>query len=160
MKRLIFLLILFPSILTAQVMPKHSAGIVLMPDYGMGVNYSRYFGHVGVYGSYAHTIVGFSSRRFDTSQKISAGAVFLLFSANTRYPFYIQAGTSYNTYKGLQPYNKRNPHTAQPFDYQVGVGSMANRVSVGFRYDILKNEASVDLAYNFGRQLIKHKHRR
>jgi hypothetical protein len=157
MKTLIPVLFFICIEIEAQVIPKQSAGITLMPDFGAGVVYSRYFGHVGFYGSYAHTIMGFSPRRFDSSQKLSAGAVFLFYSANTKYPFYIQAGGSFNTYKNLQT---KEPHASQPFDYQVGIGEMFNYLNVGFRYDVYKNEASVDLQWNFGRQLIKYKHNR
>jgi hypothetical protein len=142
---------------SCQFMPKRSVGITLMPDYGMGVIYSQYFGHVGVYGSYAHTILGFSSRRFDSSQKASLGIILLSYGPNTKYPFAFSIGTDYNTYKGLQPDYKKNPHTGQPFDLQLGVSKMVNLINVGFRYDVFKNEASVDLSVNFGRQLIKYR---
>jgi hypothetical protein len=160
MRIFIFLLILIPSILSAQVMPKQSAGISLMPDYGAGVNYSRYFGHVGVYGSYAHTIMGFSTRRFDSSQKISTGLIYLIFDNSTKYPFCFLAGTSYNTYKDVNPFYAKDKHTTQPFDLQLGVSSMIDLFNVGFRYDVMKHEASVDFSMNFGKQVIRHKNRR
>lgn len=141
-------------------MPKHSIGVTLLPDYGMGGIYTRYYDHLGFYGSYGHTIAGFSARRFDTAQKIAIGTQYLIFNANTSYPSWFSAGVSYNTYKGMDANYAKVKYASQPWDCQLGFGLMIQLIDVGFRYDLLKNEGQLDILINFGHRLIKQKHLR
>ena len=159
MKTLTFLYLFTFSTCTAQlIMPVRSVGITVLPDYGLGVIYTQYFNHIGIYTSYAHTILDFS-KRYDSSQKISFGCQYLFFNKMSNYPLILSLGTSYNTYQGARTVY-RNPYTLQPFDVQAGFGMMLNGFNVGFRYDVFKNEAMVDVSWNIGKQLAKFKHKR
>ena len=136
-------------------MPRHAAGLSVLPDFGFGLNYTKYVGHVGAYAGYAHNLKVFTRNRFDNSQKISAGLVVLFFNRITKYPGFLTAGASYNTYSGVIPFYAANKRAMQPYDVQIGGGAILDRVAIGVRYDVIRNDMSVDLKINFGRQIIK-----
>lgn len=141
-------------------MPKRAFGLTILPDYGFGLSYTHYAGHVAAYASYDHNLKIYSGNRFDKSQKISAGIAYLFFDNTTKYPGYLSLGASYNTYADVIPFYAANKKAMQPYDLQLGTGAIINHIAVGFRYDIIKNDAMIDLKVNFGRKIIKQKYTR
>jgi hypothetical protein len=54
----------------------------------------------------------------------------------------------------LHSYNKQSPQEFQrivtyPISLELGCGTYLNRLSVGFRFDIIKNESSIDIGIKF-----------
>ena len=54
----------------------------------------------------------------------------------------------------LHSYNKQSPQEFQrivtfPLSMELGCGTYLNRLSVGFRFDIIKNESSIDIGIKF-----------
>ena len=157
MKRLTFLFLFICSIASGQqIGPKYSAGISLLPDYGMGVIAHKYMGHVGIYAGYSHSILDFSYRN-TPAQKISIGGEYICYQKKTRFPFIVSVGVSYNTY--TEP-NDLNYQSIMPLDLQIGWGCMIKRINWGFRYDVFKKDASMDLTVNFGRRILKYNYKR
>ena len=156
MKALSFLFLFLFSTLSAQISPKRAVGVSLLPDYGAGVIYTQYFGHIAPYASYSHTIMHFSTR-YDIANKVAIGASYVFFKRTTYLPGYLTAGMSYNWYETGVNYITQSRYTTMPCDLQLGFGIVLKSVNVGFRYDCFKKDASVDVSWNFGRNIMKFK---
>ena len=112
-------------------------------DRGIGIGYRTDKGYISVsHGEYK------LNKGYMEHSKIAFGGVL-----SPKYS--IHSGQSFVTIGlALHSYNKQSPQEFQrivtyPLSLELGAGSSLDRLTVGFRYDILKNESSLDVGIKF-----------
>jgi hypothetical protein len=143
MRKLLFLLFI-PFTLQAQNVVSVSYSVV---DRGWGVKYDRLFDNVGLYvapekGTY-HLLQGTVSH-----MKIATG-ILVKFNPGYEYNPFFSLGFAYHKFWGEDRLWNIEKRTFEPMSLEFGVGNCFNRVNIGFRLDVIKNEGTIDLGYKF-----------
>lgn len=114
-------------------------------DLGIGIGYRT----KNMYAVVSHGEYKLSKGYMEHS-KIALGGVL--------YPQYNRDSDEYASFVTfglcLHSYNKQSPQEFQrivtyPLSFELGVGAYINKFSLAFRFDIIKNESSIDIGIKF-----------
>ena len=149
MKKLTTLLLLLICLtLSAQERPLRyrniTGGTFQFIDLGYGLNYTRLISNYGIYGVVSngkyYLIGGYHVEHF----KLAAGVSAKLNPSYKNNP-YFSFGVAYHHFKGVPIIHNLAKKAFNPFSAEFGVSEYINRVNVGVRYDVFKNEAALDI---------------
>lgn len=137
MKKLIFILFLFCSVVSAQ----NVVSVSFQPiDIGIGVRYDRLLPHCGLYGSVGYGNYRLGDFYLKDHYRLSGGATV---------PFddgFISGGINYHLYGESFGIDYK---AFEPVSFDVGGGVFIGKVMVAMRFDMMKGEGVVDIGFMF-----------
>jgi hypothetical protein len=147
MRKLIFILFLLPSVLSAQT---NTISIVLQPvDLGIGLRYDKKIDNLGLYvsASYGNYSIDENTGIRNHIKSVIGALKYLPGKFNGHPLGYLSAGVSYSYYGNIQGYFSER--TLQPVSMEFGCGVRFKKAMTGFSYDPIKNESTLAFGINF-----------
>jgi hypothetical protein len=146
----VILFTLFSLVVSSQ--KRNTIYICFQPnDLGYGLRYDYSFNGIGIYNSVTYGGYQFAQARINNHLKLSSGV--MIFNKRKLYTGdynLLSIGLSYNHYRGTNVWTSTfNPKAFKPVSLEIGAGTVVNRFSVAFRYELIKNNVSLDFGYKF-----------
>ena len=117
-------------------------------DNGFGLNYTRLISNYGIYGVISkgnYWMIGdYTVSHFKATIGVSA-------KLNPSYKNnpYFSFGIAYHEFWGIPIIHNLAKKAFNPFSAEFGISENVERVNVGVRYDVFKNEAALDIGILF-----------